>query len=474
MKQTRRMIVLAMVASMVLFSACSNDDEAKKEEAAAFSCPSMSTASGETKNLASGDTLSGAHEGTVVIPADATINLCGKVEFKNGSQLTINNGVTIKGETRVFTYLLISQGGKINATGTSAKPIVFTSANASGSRGPSDWGGVVIHGKAPVNNTAGYNTASDSEIYTGPYGGDVAADNSGTLQYVRIEFAGKEIAAGKEFNGLFLAGVGSGTTIDYLQTHRGSDDGIEIFGGSVDMKHIVITNNQDDGFDLDEGWKGTGSYIAVAVPKDGDQGIEYDGLGADANRATNTILSNFTIIGADTKTKEGIISVRKKGGIRLYNSYIANAWGDLGTIAVNKSGADASMQYKFSSNVVESMWNEVGKANAKTDDSTLFCGADDPGTCGKTVDGVVQPGTKAPSEIWTVYADNVYTGIGNNLDAPDTVFADLTLFKVAKTVTTYTDPEAGPNGTDLPVATYVGAFNGADTWADGWTTFAAN
>jgi len=438
--------------------------------------------------------------------AGSTINIRGAVKIKSGNTLTIGAGSTIKADTSTLTYLLIERGATINAVGTFNSPIVFTSGGATGSRNPSDWGGVVIHGKSATNNTAGLDYAADSEIFTGPYGcgeaGNACAgtlgnnDNSGTLQYVRIEFAGREISAGKEFNGLFLAGVGKGTTINHVQFHRGSDDGIEIFGGAVDVTYAMISDNQDDAFDVDEGWRGSARYIVAAVPKDGDQGIEYDGIGADTSRATNVPLSNFTIIGSINKTVPGAISVRASGTMSLYNSYIAHFHNSNGIIAVAANSitnantgtptagygtvAAGGFDLRFQSNFIECAYNEGAFTTAKTTLDSLFCsGANQPNGCTASTIATTFPDGNTNNDISALSCaapklarpgDGVLWGVTSGVGE----------FRPAAaiTVTTYTDPQAAQNGTDMAIATYIGAFqNTTDNWGDAnlnWISFPAN
>lgn len=434
------------------------------------------------------------------IAADACVILKGKVEVMSGVTLTVSPGARLLAATSTLTYLLVNRGGKLNAIGTAAKPIIFTSGGSVGSRNPSDWGGVVIHGASATNNTTGVNFATDSEIFTGPYGCDNSGnacagtlgnnDNSGTIQYVRIEFAGKEISAGKEFNGLFLAGVGNGTTIDHVQFHRGSDDGLEIFGGAVNITYAMITDNQDDGFDVDEGWRGIGRYVVTAVPKDGDQGIEYDGVGADTARATNVPLSNFTILGVINKTREGAISVRASGTMSLYNSYIAHFWGDFGIVAVagnavTNAAATATAGYdgdggtfdlRFESNLIECAYAEVGFTTALAAMDNLFCAANDPSLCAA--------GSTLAARFIDGNANNTYTAncTSPKIARPTTdgtlwgVTTGVAEFRPAAAITgTYTTPQVAPNGTAMTAATYLGAFSGpTDTWADSWTAFPAN
>lgn len=497
---------------------------AKSEEAAAAvdQCAKVNEGGGMCGDITSSKTYA----------ANSTISIRGAVKIKSGATLTIGAGSTIKADTSTLTYLLIERGATITAIGNAASPIVFTSGGSTGSRNPSDWGGVVIHGKSATNNTAALNYATDSEIFTGPYGcgesGNACAgtlgnnDSSGTLQYIRIEFAGREISAGKEFNGLFLAGVGKGTTIDHVQFHRGSDDGIEIFGGAVDIRYALITDNQDDGFDVDEGWRGTAQYVAVAVPKDGDQGIEYDGIGADASRATNVPLSNFTIVGSINKTVSGAISVRASGTMSLYNSYIAHFSGTQGVVAVADNSVclakntaatagtspvtcsgsavtpDANFvgtyRLRFESNVMECMYTETTFTTAKTTLDSLFARGNQPNGASASSFNA-NSASAAGTDMSTVGRFPTSTGTGNNvvtnlgcttpkLSRPgDGVLWGVTtgineLRPTAAITATYTDPQAAPNATDMGIATFIGAFQTqTDHWGDlnmNWVSFPAN
>jgi hypothetical protein len=482
-----KLIAVSLVATALLVSNCSSSDSASTD-----SCAKINSDGGMC-----GDITTSKSYG-----ANSTITIRGAVKIKSGNTLTIGAGSTIKADTSTLTYLLIERGATISAVGTAANPIVFTSGGATGSRNPSDWGGVVIHGKSATNNTAGLSYAADSEIFTGPYGcgesGNACdgtlnnSDSSGTIQYVRIEFAGREISAGKEFNGLFLAGVGKGTTIDHVQFHRGSDDGIEIFGGAVDIRYAMITDNQDDAFDVDEGWRGTAQYVVAAIPKDGDQGIEYDGIGADANRSTNVPLSNFTIVGSINKTVPGAISVRASGTMSLYNSYIAHFGNTNGIFAVAANSitnantgtpvtgfgtvAAGGFDLKFQSNVIECAYTDGTFGTAKTTLDSLFCS------------GQNQPQNCVASTIATTFPDgntnNVVTNLActtPKLSRPGDgvlwgVTSGVAEFRPAAAITgTYTDPQAAPNGTDMAIATYIGAFaDNTDTWANTWTSFPAN
>ncbi|CAN5900790.1 hypothetical protein BH11MYX3_BH11MYX3_30480 [soil metagenome] len=232
---------------------------------------------------------------------------------KNGATLTIEPGTVIQGEQG--SVLVITRGSKINATGTAAKPIIMTSAQPTGQRTGGFWGGLLVLGAAPINvnalpapgNPEATFEAFTSSIPEGKFGGTNAADSSGTLKYVRIEFAGFNFVADREFNNLTLCGVGSGTTIDFVQVHGGTDDGIEFFGGTVNVKHIVSSQNQDDGFDTDNGWVGKAQFLIVqniahpATLPEASNGYESDNHGTatsyNATPRTEPTIYNATLIG---------------------------------------------------------------------------------------------------------------------------------------------------------------------------------
>ncbi len=243
--------------------------------------------------------------------------------------LNIAAGVTVFGESG-SDYLVVNRGSRIEATGTEGAPIVFTSRddleagevlrpNATG-----EWGGLVILGQAPINKcstgTLGTPSCSDAiEGVTAPdasFGGGEATDNSGTLRYVQVRHAGFPLAAGDELNGISFGGVGSSTIVDYVQVHNNSDDGIEMFGGTANLKHIVLTGNDDDSLDTDHGWSGNVQYIIVAQADGrGDNGFEMSSSGSGVTPATNPTIANFTIVSTTRPTEPG-------RGMRLNTGHI--------------------------------------------------------------------------------------------------------------------------------------------------------
>ncbi|MFO0550593.1 MAG: hypothetical protein U0271_19520 [Polyangiaceae bacterium] len=227
--------------------------------------------------------------------------LKGVVSVPDGVTLTIEPGTTIVGDKASLGTLVVQRGGKLDAEGTADEPIVFTSALPAGERSAGDWGGVVLLGKAPINEPGGEAEVEgfqDAQLY----GGSNAADSSGTLRYVRIEFGGIEIAPDNEINGLTLAGVGSGTTIDFVEVRHTLDDCFEFFGGTVNVSHLVCYRNGDDGFDFDQGYQGSLQFLFLA--QDPTIADDANGLEADNDKddpavtpVTNPKISNITLCG---------------------------------------------------------------------------------------------------------------------------------------------------------------------------------
>jgi hypothetical protein len=256
----------------------------------------------QTLTLQNGAVISGVYKNTILNVPEGNFTLKGYVYFEDGSEINIAAGATIKSDVSDKGALIIERGAKINAMGTAAKPIVFTSGKAVGQRNPGDWGGIIILGKAKTNRS----TEPTIEGGVGKnFGGTVDNDNSGTLKYVRIEFAGIASQPNSEINGLTLGGVGSGTTIEYVQVAYGNDDAFEIFGGTVNAKYLVAYATADDDFDFDFGYSGRIQFgvalrdPSVVDPGDAGNGIECDndGTGTNATPATRPVLSNFTFVG---------------------------------------------------------------------------------------------------------------------------------------------------------------------------------
>jgi len=228
--------------------------------------------------------------------ANARYFLSGFVYVKNNATLTIDPGTIIKGVSGTKGALIVERGSKIMAQGTEAKPIVFTSDKPKGQRGYGDWGGLVICGKAPTNKHDNGTGVGIAEGGIGSnYGGTNPADNSGVLQFVRIEFPGIPLTAtaNSEINGLTLYSVGSGTTIDHIQVSYSGDDSYEWFGGTVNAKYLVALRGWDDDFDTDNGFIGKVQFfVSLRDPASADQS-QSNGFESD-NDADGSTLTPFT------------------------------------------------------------------------------------------------------------------------------------------------------------------------------------
>lgn len=244
--------------------------------------------------------------------ADKMYFLSGKVVVDGGATLTIEPGTIIKGkqgQESAASALVVARGSKIMAEGTSDKPIIFTSELDNIGIGQKVgtkltktqnelWGGVVILGNAPVSvqngDTEGNIEGINPEDGFGKYGGSDAADNSGILSYVSIRHGGISIGEGNELNALTLGGVGTGTKISNVEVYATLDDGIECFGGTVNITNALVFYQGDDGIDLDQNYSGTISNFAV-IHGDGiatDKGLEIDGPEGTTNKSGLFKLNN--------------------------------------------------------------------------------------------------------------------------------------------------------------------------------------
>jgi hypothetical protein len=301
-------------------------------------------------------TLSGRITSDVKLYAKDINYLNGIVYMTKGTTLTIEAGAKILAKSGVnVATLVICRGAKIIANGNAENPIVFTSSSTNPQSG--DWGGVVLCGTATVNQTLSWKGTSyvglaavDGGINDATYGyglfgsGDTEfptgndADNSGTLKYVRIEYAGYAYQPDKEINSLTLAGIGTGTTIDHIQTTYAKDDAFEWFGGTVNCKYLVAYKTQDDDFDTDFGYRGNVQFgialrdSAIAdISRSEAFESDNDGNGSDRSPKTSAVFSNMTVIGPrinpDYSRGNSLFyaaaQIRRNSGISIQNSIIA-------------------------------------------------------------------------------------------------------------------------------------------------------
>ncbi len=217
---------------------------------------------------------------------DSNHVLRGQYRVAGGANLTVLPGTVIIEERATLGTLRIERGSKIFAEGTRDSVIIITDDDAPGTMHTGGCGGIVINGRAKINNAnscAGDSAASEGGAI-GFYGGNDDHDSSGRLKYVRIEYAGKEITPNNELNSWTNNGLGDGTYEEYLQAHQGADDGWEAFGGTVRVKHLVCTDGHDDGYDWQQGYRGGAQFVIVRGIADlapsgtqfGDKGIEAD------------------------------------------------------------------------------------------------------------------------------------------------------------------------------------------------------
>jgi len=253
----------------------------------------------------------------------------------NDVVLTIEPGTVVFGQSG-NDYLVIHRDAKIMAEGTKNSPIIMTSLQdvQGEATDAGQWGGVVILGNAPSNKcpTDGSDCALQVEgVGEGAvFGGTDWEDDSGVLKYVVVKYAGYEIAPDNELNGITFGGVGSGTTVDYIQVHSNADDGVEFFGGAVNAKHLVLTGNKDDSVDWDNGFKGMLQHVYIEHANnsgEANRAIEADNDGSNPSKEpqSNPIISNMTIIGNnfDTadKDSEGIY-LREGTAAKIFNTVI--------------------------------------------------------------------------------------------------------------------------------------------------------
>ena len=312
--------------------------------------------------------------------ADTTYTLKGFIHVLNGATLTIQPGTTILGDYATLgSSLFIMRGAKIQAIGTADKPIVFSSSRTAGTRQPGDWGGLILIGNA-IDNRAGSIQIEGSGTepnggtghnYVVVYsGGTDAADNSGELRYVRVQFAGYATSPDNELNSFTFAAVGSGTKTSYLQAMAGLDDSFEWFGGSVDGDHLVSYESGDDHFDQSESYNGRLQYLiafqstqltqrsGAGNPSSDPQGIEQDGCngtgctnGFSQTPYTIPVLANFTMVGtgnlATSGANGGIGIMLRRGTGGYYVNGIVARWPRAGvslrdTATYNRAGATAT------------------------------------------------------------------------------------------------------------------------------------
>ncbi|KAA9325517.1 T9SS type A sorting domain-containing protein [Hymenobacter busanensis] len=409
--------------------------------------------------------------------------LNGIVYVNSGVTLTIEPGTIIKGSFANQGALVIRQGGRINAAGTASQPIVFTSEKPAGQRQPGDWGGIIICGNAPTNRTGSPQIEGGTEA---TYGGTNPLDNSGVLQYVRIEFPGIPFLPGNEINGLTLGGVGAGTTIDHIQVTASGDDSFEWFGGTVNAKYLVALAGTDDDFDTDFGYSGRVQFgIAVRDQSRGDfatngvsNGFESDndGTNSAATPQTSAVFSNMSVFLPTTPAPASPFAnsagalIRQNSSQSIFNSVFAGRRAGLeingGAPGTTQANATAGTLL-FQNNVLAGYSPRAARLGGTSAATPAF-------NINAFVGGNGNDTTRTLAALGLNYDNLFFEGnCGNNRQcAPNFALPAASLLNTGAAFTNAKvtgTGNGGVNGT-FDVVTFRGAF-GNTNWTEGWTNF---
>ena len=311
----KKILFYLFMSTAIIFASCDKDDSDEPKPV-------------EDKNL------SGSIIGIKTLDAAVEYALIGPLIIEDGGVLNIPAGSTIKAKKGFSSYILVAQGGKININGTAEKPVTITADIANAEQG--HWGGLIINGKAPLADAKEKGSTEINSAYL--YGGNVPNDNSGTITYLKLEYTGARSSANVEHNGLTLNGVGNGTKIENIYIPNGADDGIEFFGGSVNVKNLLVVNSDDDMFDFTQGYNGTlencyGIWEIGYVSTESDpRGVEadgnLDGLYPEYPNQSNFKIKNMTIdLRLAANTTDGyymhdVIKVRRGAKATIENALV--------------------------------------------------------------------------------------------------------------------------------------------------------
>jgi len=403
--------------------------------------------------------------GTMTLTADK-VWILNKLVFVNAGQtLTIEPGTVIKGKAgqgENASALVVSKGAKINAAGTATNPIIFTAeaddlagSVALNARGL--WGGLIVLGGAQLNSSPGESAIEGipTSETRGLYGGSNDADNSGTLQYISIRHGGTDIGAGNEINGLTLGGVGSGTTIEHIEIISNADDGIECFGGTPQIKNIVISYCADDCFDYDEGFRGKVQFVlAYQDVNAGDRMGEHDGgtTPEDGAPYAHPFFYNATYIGGSVTNAKRMLTFRDNAGGEYFNSIFLNQGKG---IDVEKLGSGQDAYARFVAGelkIANNVFFDVVTTGATATAADLFTIS--------FATGVTDAGETANFQASFATNNNAVADPGIVLSPLNPVPSNAGNVSGAST----------PTDSWFTTTTYQGAFDPAGSnWAAGWT-----
>lgn len=321
-----------------------------------------------------------------------------------GVTLTIRPGVHV----RAFDTgsLLVTRGSQLWAVGTAQSPITFSSLTDENFDGEGEWGGVILQGFAPQYGQGGTgvcfgedgicNVEGEGGTVVGNYGGDDPADSSGALMYVRIAEGGLVAGPNNEINGLTLQGVGHGTQLEYIQVHNNLDDAVEWFGGTANARFLVLTNNDDDSLDVDEGYMGNIQHVIIRMNPNKDtptgsndpRGIEANSSDDEYVPETNVNFANILILGSGVNNNEGAgqqPGARLRGAITagMYNSAVRDF--DTGCIRVDDADVNGDGTLIIPSDIT--LVNVIGECEDGFYDKRDADTVDNAGPGTVTVDG---------------------------------------------------------------------------------------
>jgi len=464
----KKQLLATALSLLVFFASCSKDDNVEEEP--------ITPTTGVVE-------VSGDIATATTWTADKIYLLKGNVFVTGNVTLTIEPGTIIKGDKGTKGALIITRGAKISAIGTVDKPIVFTSNIAAGGRSPGDWGGLILLGKG-INNLGtsvpieGISDATDKA----KHGGTDNADNSGTLKYVRVEYAGVALGPDNEINGITFGSVGSGTTVEYVEVYRSGDDAFEWFGGAVNAKHILAVSTWDDDFDTDNGYAGKIQFgvaqrLAGVADVSGSNGYESDNLstGTNVTPQTSAVFSNMTILGplaAATNSftinanYQHAAQIRRNSAISILNSVFAGYtegifYDDAAPAGstLNSSNSFLNGTSVFANNIVAGC---NGKSNQiKASNATALAAI----TAKLTLNNIFSPdvyGAAFYVDPYKYSADlvtAVRVGVPNFASSATSPAATGAVFTDAKVTDTFFEKVA-----------YKGAFGTTD-WTAGWASY---
>lgn len=492
----KKIISLFAVAGLFALASCNNDDDKKTEPAPA-----------STLAL-----LEGVLTTRTLDPALKYL-LRGQVFINNGVTVTIPAGTVILGEKRTKGTLVVNRGGKLEACGTANAPIVFTSNQETNERDKGDWGGIVIVGNANCNQNNPAIEGIEPAVTFGTFNSTASdGESSGSLCYVRVEYAGIALTPNNETNSITMGSVGHGTKMEYCQVSYGGDDGFEWFGGTINGKYLISFGTWDDDFDCDFGWIGNVQFgVVVRDPFQADQSgsnafeCDNDATGSSAAPKTAGVFSNITVFGpsyngtftggsSHSGNYQHTIHFRRNTAVSIFNSIIggfprglnldgsvtqANYTNGEGVLANNilyaigqratPNNTGSGTYFRFANSASETYFNDPSRSNR------VFWNRVEP--AGTPDSAAILNG------LWVLDSAGISRDVFMKARASDgPTFLNYprnptnlaTIGATARIGATFTNPKLT---TTLPAnffntaVTYRGAFENGIDWTDNWSNF---